>query len=205
MKNNIFSFENITFNNNDFVLLDTCFVLNQIGHDISYISNNSNEEIKKNNDSKKLIEKITNADAIFALSSTTVEELHDVVIRELFKTRHNITNEVERKLHKLNHPEQYKRIIAEANVEVEDYLRRLKLNDNFYPEFVQFEYDNKLISEVQDKYLLHGRNDASQIALCLQQQFTHFVTTDSDFLTVTDDNLKIVVDNNTYAKKESKK
>ena len=136
---------------------------------------------------------------MFAISTVTYEELLSIIQRDFFKQNQCSTESDKKRLRSLD-PDKYSKIIQMAMDETNDYIMNLKKINNYYPDIVgNTDYMLlQLANDIQNKYQIHGLQDAKQIAIAIKEKFTHYVTVDHDFNNVNCDQLQILVDKNTF-------
>lgn len=199
--NNICSFDDVKFENNSLVVLDTSFALCFLGCDDYEYGSNKTVHLARRKECERLINKLSEASGMFAISIKTEEEIRNVITRNTFKKR-GLDKENKIKEYKERHCEQYKSIMGQCNNDISDYLKKLR-NSPIYLEDPIGNIDKdtmKLAADLQYKYDIHGFNDAIQIAIALKEEATHFATLDRDFNNVNEEGMQILVDSITYNK-----
>ena len=194
---NVLPFNDANLTSNDFLLMDTSFILAYSGYDT--LTKRRADLVPRKMECNNLISKIIDADAMFAISTVTYEELLSIIQRDFFKQNQCSTESDKKRLRSLD-PDKYSKIIQMAMDETNDYIMNLKKINNYYPDIVgNTDYMLlQLANDIQNKYQIHGLQDAKQIAIAIKEKFTHYVTVDHDFNNVNCDQLQILVDKNTF-------
>lgn len=194
---NVLPFNDANLTSNDFLLMDTSFILAYSGYDT--LTKGRADLVPRKMECNNLISKIIDADAMFAISTVTYEELLSIIQRDFFKQNQCPTESDKKRLRSLD-PDKYSKIIQMAMDETNNYIMNLKKINNYYPDIVgNTDYMLlQLANDIQNKYQIHGLQDAKQIAIAIKEKFTHYVTVDHDFNNVNCDQLQILVDKNTF-------
>ena len=80
---NVLPFNDANLTSNDFLLMDTSFILAYSGYDT--LTKGRADLVPRKMECNNLISKIIDADAMFAISTVTYEELLSIIQRDFFK------------------------------------------------------------------------------------------------------------------------